>query len=61
MTKTEFLNNKNYYEFKLGLNEPVYECPKCGGDVYRDISVVYMSYPPKYKYYCLGCGHAEIF
>ena len=32
------------------------ECPKCGAEIYRDESVVYMAYPPQHDYYCFKCG-----
>lgn len=40
---------------------PMFECPKCKGNVYRDESIVYMTYPPKYKYFCKDCGFKTIF
>lgn len=40
--------------------KPVYKCPECGGDVFVDLSVVYCSDPPKYRYFC-KCGYKEIF
>ena len=59
MTKEEFMQRKDYYEYKLGTKEPIYDCPCCGQGVYRDISVMYAVYPPKYRYFCLNCGHRD--
>jgi len=61
MTKEEFKNREDYHTYGIGENKPVYECPHCGGDVYRDISVIYMVYPPKFKYFCKQCGKYDIF
>lgn len=33
-----------------------YKCPKCGGEVIVDRSMVLTSYPPKYKAVCTKCG-----
>ena len=41
--------------------DALFLCPKCSGNVYRDYSVVYMTYPPKYKYFCKDCGFMSIF
>ena len=32
------------------------ECPKCGVYVYKDITKIYTSNPPKHKYYCPNCN-----
>lgn len=61
MTKEEFKKQEDYYTYKLFENAPVYKCPHCGGDVYRDVSVAFMTYPPKYKYFCKECGKYDIF
>lgn len=41
-------------------DKELYKCPKCGNGVKRDYSVVYMSNPPKYKYFCRECGYKYI-
>ena len=57
-TKEEFAKTtKNVMEI---YEKPVYQCPKCGGDVFVDLSVMYATSPPKYKYFC-KCGYKEIF
>lgn len=38
-------------------NPVVYICPKCGGQVRKEIGMVMMSNPPKYYYYCLDCDY----
>lgn len=49
------------FDVKGMKDEPLFECPKCQGEMHRDISVVYMTYPPKYKYFCKECGFKTIF
>ncbi len=34
-------------------------CPKCGEMVYRDDSIIYVSMPPKHKYFCEKCGWSD--
>lgn len=34
-------------------------CKKCGGKMTIDRSVVYTTYPPKYKAVCENCGEIE--
>ena len=31
------------------------ECPKCGKFLYKNMSLVLTSYPPKYQYKCSNC------
>ena len=40
-------------------SEPIYQCPKCGGGMCKNLMNVYTSNPPMYKYKCDKCGHAE--
>ena len=40
-------------------NMDLYRCPRCNGAVKRDYSVMYMSDPPKYRYFCRECGNYE--
>jgi len=41
-------------------DKEVYACPNCGKGVKRDYSMVFMSNPPKYKYFCKECGYKYI-
>lgn len=41
-------------------NMDLYKCPRCNGAVKRDYSVMYMSNPPKYRYFCRECSFEEI-
>ena len=41
-------------------NKPLYRCPRCDGEVKRDYSEMYMSNPPKYRYYCKNCSYEEV-
>ena len=36
-----------------------YKCPKCGGRVVVDRSMVLASYPPKYRAVCIECGETS--
>lgn len=40
-------------------NVDLYRCPRCNGAVKRDYSTVWMSNPPKYRYFCRECGNYE--
>lgn len=60
LTKEQFIKkNKNILEI---YEKPVYQCPKCGGDVRVDLSVMYAVNPPKYKYFCTNkeCNYKEV-
>lgn len=41
-------------------NKDLYRCPRCNGAVKRDYSVMYMSDPPKYRYFCRNCSYSEV-
>lgn len=32
------------------------KCPKCGGFMQKNTTVVYTSFPPKYQFRCAQCG-----
>ena len=32
------------------------ECPKCSENIYMDMSIEYMTSPPKHDFYCFKCG-----
>lgn len=53
--------NDAYAEHKEPDKE-LYVCPVCGKGVKRDYSIVFMSFPPKYKYMCSNssCNFKEI-
>lgn len=36
-----------------------FDCPKCGGGMRKDLTVVLTSYPPRYIYQCDKCKHIE--
>ena len=36
------------------------KCPNCDSELYRDHSIVYTTYPPKYKYLCVNCGWEKV-
>lgn len=47
MRLINFLDEIKYYTY----------CRGCGEKAYIDSSVIYTSYPPKYKYKCSKCGN----
>lgn len=63
--KEEFINTLSFDADDVSKywNKGLYKCPICGEPVKRDYSVVYMSNPPKYRYFCMnkGCSYQEIF
>lgn len=40
-------------------SEPKYKCPKCGGNVRKNLTIVLTSYPPKFRYECDNCNHID--
>lgn len=36
---------------------PIFQCPKCGGVVYKHTDMVLTSYPPQYNAICDNCGY----
>lgn len=59
--KAKNTTNTIAFDEAAAIHLPLFECPKCGGNVYRDMSIVYMTNPPKYKYFCKDCGSVNIF
>jgi len=61
--KEEFIKNVKFDEDKImeRWNEDLFICPICNGGVKRDYSVIYMTNPPKYRYFCRECGWDIIF
>lgn len=47
----------HYYQRER--SEPKYICPKCGGGMCKNETMVFASNPPQYKYQCNKCGHVE--
>lgn len=48
-------------DMKANWNKELFACPVCSGGVKRDYSKVYMSNPPKYRYFCRNCSWSFIF
>jgi hypothetical protein len=40
-------------------SEPKYKCPKCGGGMCRNETIILMSYPPQRQYECNKCGYVN--
>lgn len=47
------------YSYHREWSEPKYICPKCGGGMCRNETMVFTSNPPQYKYQCNKCGNVE--
>ena len=47
------------YSYHREWSEPKYICPKCGGGMCRNETMVFTSNPPKYEYQCNKCGNVE--
>jgi predicted nucleic acid-binding Zn ribbon protein len=41
-------------------DKALFRCPQCNGDVKKDYSIMYMTNPPKYRYFCKSCGYSVI-
>ena len=50
---------KAAFQFTARWSEPKYRCPKCGGGMCRDETVVLTTYPAMYEYQCDKCGHVD--
>lgn len=63
-TKEEYFKgfdpNTPAEDLKMEWNKALFKCPICNGEVKRDYSVVYMSNPPKYRYWCRNCAWEQI-
>lgn len=51
--------NKEAFQFNAQWSEPLYQCPKCGGGMCKNLMVVLTTYPTQYEYQCDKCGHIE--
>lgn len=51
--------SKNMYINKDKYSEPKYICPKCGGGMCKDQTIILTSYPEQYLYECNKCGYTE--
>ena len=40
-------------------SEPKYQCPKCGGGMCRNETMILMSFPPQRQYECNKCGYVS--
>ena len=59
-TREEYIKNDgSFYIDGYKYSEPKYICPKCGGNVRKNLSIVLTTYPPKYEYMCDSCGYSE--
>lgn len=54
---------QEYYSLPFDLSEwqkTNFECPECGGVIYKNIRYVFATYPPKYTYRCSKCNWTEV-
>ena len=54
----EFIKDKQQHHLQDWALTSI-ECPKCGKLVYKYIMVTHVTFPPKNKYKCFGCGWEE--
>lgn len=62
-TREEYFNKKILEEVEEDeTDKELYICPLCGKGVKRDYSVIFMSFPPRYRYSCSNrnCEFKEI-
>lgn len=62
-TREEYFKKKILDEIEEdGTDTELYICPVCGKGVKRDYSMIFMSIPPKYRYFCSNrnCEFKEI-
>lgn len=52
--------NTEEIDIKKDWNKELFACPICGGGAKRDYSKMFMSNPPKYRYYCKDCTWSSI-
>ena len=52
----DYVNGNTYKPTQLNLVETNIKCPVCGEPLYKDISVIYTSNPPKYRFSCKKCN-----
>lgn len=41
-------------------DKELFRCPQCNGGMKKDYSIAYLVNPPKYRYFCKGCGNSII-
>lgn len=51
--------DKNAFQFTAQWSKPLYQCPKCGGGMCKNLMVVLTTYPAQYEYQCDKCGYME--
>ena len=66
MSLKKFVNSTLLFpEYMKIVNEinrwsvPKYQCPECGGGMYKDLTIVFLTHPAQYLYQCDKCGHTE--
>ena len=58
-TSEEYRNSRLFTLQTKTKPNPSYKCPKCGGGMCKDLTVVLTSYPAQYYYTCNECGYRE--
>lgn len=51
--------NKVIHDFTAQWSAPMYQCPKCGGGMCKNLMITLTTWPPQYEYQCDKCGHTE--
>ena len=60
----EYIKNNDHIQKQVSgmiqdFSEPKYKCPKCGGSVRKNLTMVLTSLPPKYRYECDQCDYVD--
>ena len=60
-SREEYITNHAHEKISINpeWSEPKYTCPKCDGNVRKNLVTVFTSYPPKYLYRCDECDYEE--
>ena len=58
-TAKEYMESYRFENEFPAWSKPKYQCPKCGGGMCKDLTVVLTTYPPQYRYQCCKCGYVE--
>ena len=59
MTWEEFKKERETSHRYVGYQEyevTQIECPECGENIFKNMSLVLTSYPPQHQYRCFKCG-----
>ena len=58
-TAKEYIESYRFKNEFPAWSKPKYQCPKCGGGMCKNLTIVLTTYPPQYMYQCYKCGYSE--